>query len=51
MAEKDPDNRRILILKMVWQKTGIKTILDHFKTDEDWSEISGKIGLKKMVST
>lgn len=46
--KKDPDNRRIFdIENELWQKTGVKTILDHFKTDEDWSEISGKIGLKK----
>ena len=49
--KKDPDNRRIFdIENELWQKTGIKTVLEHFKTDEAWSEISGKIGLKKEKS-
>ncbi len=46
--KKSPDNRRIFdIENELWQKTGIKTVLEHFKTDEAWSKISGKIGLKK----
>ncbi len=46
--KKDPANRRIFDeANELWQKTGIKTILEHFKTDEAWSEISKKIGLEK----
>ena len=50
--KKDPANRRVFDEENeLWQKTGIKTILEHFKTDEAWSEISGKIGLEKNRRT
>ncbi len=46
--EKHPDNRRIFdIENELWQKSGTKTVLEHYRTDEAWSEISEKIGLKK----
>ncbi len=46
--KKRPDNRQIFdIENELWQKTGIKTVFEHYRTDEAWSEISEKIGLKK----
>lgn len=44
--EKDHTNRRIFDEENeLWQESGIKTKLDHFKTDKAWSDISIKLGI------
>ena len=44
--EKDPGNRRIFDEENeLWHETGIKTKLDHFKTDKAWSDISTHLGI------
>ena len=46
--DKEPANRKIFDEENeLWQKTGIKTSVDHYKTDEIWSKISKDLGIGK----
>ncbi len=46
--EEDHANRRIFDEENeLWQESGIKTKLDHFKTDIAWSDISTQLGIGK----
>jgi len=45
---KDTRNRRIFNeSNELWHESGIKTKLDHFKTDKTWSDISTQLGIGK----
>jgi len=44
--ENNAENRRIFNQENeLWQKSGVKTKLEYFKTDEGWNRISSKLGI------